>query len=161
MSSAFWYRFVMPRVTQVEDGAGALALAAVSEGDLDAYLGLRFERVCREWLLAQAIEGRLPLHVDAFGSWWGADPDRRSTTDIDVVAASTQSKELLVGECKYREAFDETEAMRELERRAALVRGYEPRSFYLFSKHALSSGTIEKAEDLPAWHLVTVEDLYR
>ena len=22
--------------------------------------------------------------VDAFGSWWGPDPDRRTTTDIDV-----------------------------------------------------------------------------
>lgn len=107
------------------------------------------------------LSRRLDLKVDAFGSWWGADPDRRSTTDIDVVAASTQSKELLVGECKYRETFDETEAMRELERRASLVRGYEPRSFYLFSKHALSSGTTEKAEGLPAWHLVTVENLYR
>ena len=68
---------------------------------------------------------------------------------------------MLVGECKYRESFDETEAMRELERRATLVRGYEPKSFYLFSKHALSSGTIGKVEGLPAWHLVTVEDLYR
>ncbi len=158
---AFWYRFVMPRVTQIEDGAGTLALAAISDGDLDSYLGLRFERVCREWLLAQAIEGRLPLRVDAFGSWWGTDPDRRSTTDIDVVAADTRSKGLLVGECKYREEFDETEAMRELERRADLVRGYEPKSFYLFSKHVLSGGTIEKVKGMPEWHLVTVEDLYR
>lgn len=158
---AFWYRFVMPRVTQIEDGAGTLALAAISDGDLDSYLGLRFERVCREWLLAQAIEGRLPLRVDAFGSWWGTDPDRRSTTDIDVVAADTRSKGLLVGECKYREEFDETEAMRELERRAGLVRGYEPKSFYLFSKHVLSGGTIEKVKGMPEWHLVTVEDLYR
>ena len=63
--------------------------------------------------------------------------------------------------CKFRETFDETEAMCELERRATLVRGYEPRHLYLFSKHALSSGTIDKAESLPAWHLVTVEDLYR
>jgi hypothetical protein len=51
--------------------------------------------------------------------------------------------------------------MHDLERRAPLVRGYKPRCFYIFSKHALSSGTIEKAEGLPAWHLVTVEDLYR
>ena len=158
---AFWYRFVMPRVTQVEDGAGTLALAAISDGDLDAYLGLRFERVCREWLPSQAIEGRLPLRVDAFGSWWGSDPGRRTTTDIDVVAANTQSREMLVGECKYRESFDETEAMRELERRAALVRGYEPKSFYLFSKHSLSKGTVEKAEGMPEWHLVTIGGLYR
>lgn len=158
---AFWYRFVMPRVTQVENGAGTLALAAISDGDLDAYLGLRFERVCREWLLSQAIEGRLPLRIDTFGSWWGPDPDRRTTTDVDVVAANTQSKEMLVGECKYRESFDETEAMRELERCAALVRGYEPKSFYLFSKNALSKGTVEKTEGMPEWHLVTVGDLYR
>lgn len=158
---AFWYRFVMPRVTQVEDGAGALALAAISDGDLDTYLGLRFERVCREWLLAQAIAGELPVPVDAFGSWWGTDPDRRTTTDIDVVAANTRSGEMLVGECKYRESFDETEAMRELERRASLIRGYEPQCYYLFSKHALSTGTVEKVQKLPSWHLVTVEDLYR
>ena len=77
------------------------------------------------------------------------------------MAADTQGRRLLVGECKYRESFDETEAMRELERRASLVRGYEPELFYLFSKHALSSGTIKKVEGLPEWHLVTVEDLYQ
>ena len=66
-----------------------------------------------------------------------------------------------MGECKYRESFDETEVMRELERRAVLVRGYEPKSFYLFSKHVLSSGTIQKTGGLPAWHLITVGDLYR
>ena len=43
----------------------------------------------------------------------------------------------------------------------ALVRGYEPKSFYLFSKHALSSGAVEKVEGMPEWHLVTVEDMYR
>ena len=38
--------------------------------------------------------------------------------------------------------------MRELERRAALVRGYEPKSFYLLSKHALPKGAIEKAAQM-------------
>ena len=66
-----------------------------------------------------------------------------------------------MGECKYRAEIDETEAMRELERRAGLVRGYEPKSFYLLSKHVLSGGTIEKVKGMPEWHLVTVEDLYR
>jgi hypothetical protein len=66
-----------------------------------------------------------------------------------------------VGECKYRESFDETEAMRELERRATLVRDYEPKSFYLFSKHTLSDGTVEKVGGMPEWHLVTIGGLYR
>ena len=55
----------------------------------------------------------------------------------------------------------ETEVMRKLKRRTALVRGYEPKCFRLFSKHTLPSDTIEKAEGTPAWHLLTAEGLYR
>lgn len=158
---AFWYRFVMPRVSQIEDGAGLLALSAVSDADIEAYLGLRFERVCRDWLLSQALEGTLPLAADSFGSWWGADQERRGTTDIDVIAADSRAKTILVGECKYRERFDESEAMSELERRARLVRGFAAEHYFLFTKHALSEGTTQKIADLPTWHSVTLDDLYR
>lgn len=158
---AFWFRFVMPRVTQIEDGAGALALTSVSDGDIDTYLGYRFERVCREWLLEQALAGALPLAVDSIGSWWGSDPATRESVDIDAVAASASSKQALVGECKYRESFDETEAMHELEHRGALLDGYSVDHRYLFTKHALSPGTREKLASQPSWHSVTLADMYR
>lgn len=58
------------------------------------------------------------------------------------MAANTQSKEMLEEECKYRETFDEAEAMRELEKRSALVRGHDSLHFYLYSMCPLSRDTL-------------------
>lgn len=80
--------------------------------------------------------------------------------DVDVLAAEQAEHRLeCSGEVRRPPAGAAPAPARQ--RRAALVRGYEPKSFYLFSKHALSKGTIEKAEGMPEWHLVTIGGLYR
>ena len=156
----FWFRFVMPRTSDIEAGLGRAVVRNLPKQQVDDYLGHRFERVCAEWLTEQAVAGTLPIEATAVGSWWGTNPRTRSQDDIDVLAADRTSNTLLIGECKYRESFDETAELADLEDKRELIKGFRATHLYLFSKHPLSEGTQEKASTQSDVHLVTLDDLY-
>lgn len=156
----FWYTFVMPTIGDIESGAGSIVAREIPDKVLDTYFGHRFERVCREWMVRQSLKGKLPIAASAFGSWWGTDPDTRQQDDIDVVAADRFAKTALIGECKWRKSFDETEALKKLHRRAHLIQGVDVVCYYLFSRYELSPKTRTKLEDDGADYSITLEDMY-
>lgn len=158
---AFWYRFVGPNVGAIELGAGAAVARDVAMGQaLPTYEGAQFERVCMEWLARSNAAGSLPFLATSFGRWWGTDPRAREQADIDVVAASKSQRALICGECKWRNSFDESEAIRTLEHRASLIDGtWDQLHYYLFTKRPTSAATREKARTRNDLHLVCVEDM--
>ena len=158
---AYWYRFVAPNVGAIESGAGtAAARAALPDEALATYTGAQFETVCLQWLLRQNREGKLPFLASAFGKWWGTDPVAHEQVDIDVVAADKAGGEAVFGECKWRNSFDETQALAQLEHRASLVKGCTGRHFILFSKEATGAGTQSKAKARDDVRLVCADDLF-
>lgn len=157
----FWYHFVMARTAEVELGLGRAVASRLMGNRLDEYLGHRFERLCAEWLVQAAREGVLPVPATLVGSWWGTDPERREQTDIDVLAADPDGKTMLIGECKYRESFDESFELADLDRKRDLVKGYHATDLYLFSKHAVAASTRAGCEGRKDVHLVSLDDLYR
>ena len=106
-------------------------------------------------------EARLPFLATSFGRWWGTDPASRERVDIDLVAANATMRQIACGECKWRSAFDETQAIETLRHRAALVRGgWQERYFYLFTKGDVSAGTRKKLEGAPDLEVVTAGDIF-
>lgn len=156
----FWYTFVMPMVGDIEEGLGSVVARAVSGQRLDAYLGKRFERVCLEWMRRQSLEGALPIAASGFGSWWGANPHTHEQDDIDVVAADRFTKEAIIGECKYRNNFDESSVLEKLRSRIDCIKGYSIVGMWLFSKHPLSKGTVKNLNDIPSARSITLDELY-
>ncbi len=143
---AYWYRFVGPNMGAIEAGAGPAVARKRAQGEaLSAYEGKLFESVCLQWLQRVNRREGLPFLATAFGSWWGANPAKREQTDIDVVAADAQDKAILLGECKWRNDFDESAALQSLSEREGLIKGYEHSWLYLFTKRPTSKGTQAKA----------------
>ena len=95
-----------------------------------------------------------------FGTWWGPDPKAHEQVDIDVVVGNKREKALIAGECKWRNAFDETEAIRNIAHRATLIGGYDDRRLVLFTKRSVSEATAEKAAEMSNLRVVTAADLY-
>ena len=62
-----------------------------------------------------------------------------------MVLANSQTGQLLAGECKWRERFDETTAIETLAHRTAIPGRYDETFLYLFSEHPVSEGTMRKA----------------
>ena len=160
---SFWYRFVGPAVDAIELGAGeSLAASICASQALPTYEGLQFERICLQWVALQNKQGKLPFLATSFGKWWGTDPSIRETVAIDLVAANKTQKALLCGECKWRNSFDESEALRVAKQRSLLISGkWERRYVALFSKRPLSMATREKVAGNDGVLLVSGEDLFK
>lgn len=144
---AYWYRFVSPATALVDTGYGQSAAVPATSGEVfDTYVGQQFETMCMQWLLRQCgegqVEGFLPT---AFGKWWGNDPIAREQTDIDVVMTDSINHKVLLGECKWREHLNETEAIDRLKARSPLIRESGEPLYYLFTKRPVSAVTAAKA----------------
>ena len=70
------------------------------------------------------------------------------------------SKLLVIGECKYRESFDETAEVADLEGKRDLVRGYTASNYVLFTKHEVGEATREKLAGRSEWRFVTLDEMY-
>ena len=139
---AFWYRFVQANIDSIEQDAGELAAReAMQPEEPSTYVGHWFETICLSWLICRAKAGDLPVSPTLFGSWWGTNPLLRTQDDIDVVAANPRRGQLLIGECKWRNRFDESEALNKLEARRTLVGQYDKTWLALFSKKPASDET--------------------
>lgn len=142
---AYWYRFVAPALDLIDNraGSGGIRQAAFGE-EFSTYVGQQFEAMCLQWLVRNNAAGRLPFLATRFGKWWGNDPRKREQTDIDVVAADPRGRRIILGECKWRNQFDETGAVEALRARVGLIPGYEDTRLMLFTKRPVSEATRTK-----------------
>ena len=156
---AYWFRFVGPNTGLIQSGRGEIAARSITFGPAYAtYVGQRFEDICMQWL--QRVNGteRLPMLATKFGKWWGNNPTKHEQTDIDLVAGNPESKTILLGECKWRNHYDETAAVEALLAREGLIKGYQTTHFMFFSKHPVSEATRSKYDSRVTF--LSVEDLY-
>ncbi|MCI0395339.1 MAG: ATP-binding protein [Chloroflexi bacterium] len=95
----FYYRFVVPQLGSIERGYQEAAVAKIY-AELRPFLGTYvFEELCREWVWAAAMSGRLDFTPEVVGSYWRAYG--RTGVQLDVVAAAPREKKLLIGEAKW------------------------------------------------------------
>lgn len=158
---AFWYRFVSPYTGAIETGSGEMTASQVAVGQaLETYVGDRFEDVCLQWVERQNVKGKLGFMATTFGKWWGTDSIARERADVDVVVADASRAHMLLGECKWRNDFDETKAVRLLAQRADAFAGEASRSYVLFTKKPVSEGTLVKASSREDLVLVDVDQMF-
>jgi AAA+ ATPase superfamily predicted ATPase len=103
----FYFRFIDPYQAYLPTESERL-LAGVKQG-LRAFVGqTAFEQLAQEWLRKQGRAGMLPFEPEAVGSHWS----RR--VQVDAVAINWQTRDILLGECKWTEAAIDRRAIREL-----------------------------------------------
>ncbi len=89
----FWYRFVLPNRSALEAGHHQAVLKLSIQPFLSDYMGLVFERICREYLRFFGQE-QLGQPAKTVGQIWAGD------YDLDVVG-ELFSGEAVFGECKW------------------------------------------------------------
>jgi len=89
----FWFRFVEPNLTFIQQlGPRAALLERIKPG-LDAYFGSCFERLCRDALPALLQDQGLRTAIEV-GQYWGPG------VQIDIVGIR-EDQEIEIGECKW------------------------------------------------------------
>ncbi|MDX9916604.1 MAG: ATP-binding protein [Gudongella sp.] len=129
---AFWYRYIFPVRTEIERGNGDVYYNLALE-DLSDFIGPIFEEVARQYLRRLNGKGKLPFIAKSFGKWWGKDK-KGKVQELDVVVESVTGKELLVGECKWRNSFKANKVIEVLNERANYFNEYTIFK-YLFTKN--------------------------
>ena len=154
----FWYRYVFPNRTLLETDAEEAVWKRRVEPDYSTYMGIVFERVCREYLLWKNSRGELPFLFSSIGRWWGTDSVKRRQVEIDLIASD--GEDYLICECKWRNEPLDLSVWKELQQKAAVFPKKRRRTwFYLFSKTGFQKALREEAKRNSSIVLVEIEEL--
>ena len=156
----FWYRYVFTNRTLIETGAQEAVWAKRILPDYSHYMGLVFEKVCKDYLSDRNAKGQLPFLFTSIGRWWGTDPVTRKQIEIELIA--NDGKDYLISECKWRNEKLDIGVLRSLEKKAdVFCRNREHTWFVLFSKSGFTKAVLDEAERNETLILVDLDELMR
>lgn len=157
----FWYHFIFPARPEIESGNGDIIAQRILSGEhLSAFLGKpAFETICLQFLRRMNKAGRLPFTGTSFGTWWGNDSREKRQSDIDVIMADRENKQILLGECKWRNELPDAAVVQQSLDKDYLMPEY--REFYhcFFSKVPFAASALRLQEDGKVM-LFDIEDLF-
>lgn len=152
----FWYTFVLPNISAIASGRIAQVLDRVVIDKLPNYMGLVFERICKDYILYYDNAASFP--VKAVGQWWGGNPRTKKQAQLDVVANSLLDNSCIVGSCKYRNTSVGVEELELIKDYANAMGGFDKYYYCIFSKGGYTEEL--KAMQEGDLRLLTLRDLY-
>lgn len=153
----FWYRFVPRNMSAISAGRFREIYARTVKSFLPDYMGLVFEKMCREYLTRYAEN--LPILLKEAGQWWGTDLKERKEIQIDIVGAPAEGREYIIGSCKYRNEKTGVDELRLLRRYAEVFGKGSKYHYFIFSKGGFTEGLRELAAKGEVT-LLGLEDIY-
>lgn len=146
----FWFRFVHPNRSYIIHAGAERAYHDVVAPNLDSYLGLRFEELCREALPFLYDKEKVGAAYQV-GQYWDKG------CQIDVVGYRDDGWTDL-GECKWSPSISSPDVLRELDAKVSRYpndrQATIQRRVFVRNKRKRSSSALAAAK----WH--TLEDIY-
>lgn len=135
----FWFRYVLPNKSRIEEGALDPVIKAVNEG-FNLLVSMDYEKVARAVVRKNE---ELFFPIDKIGSWWDKNEE------IDIAALNEKEGKLLLGEVKWSNKQVGTDIYEDLKRKSALAEkttGAMRKSFCLFSKSGFTRAMPQTAK---------------
>lgn len=150
----FYFRFLHPNLGFIERGMHKQTISLMQDHLVDFIGTHTFEELCQDWVTIQADLGNLPFLPERVGGFWSPE------VQVDVVATSWRTKNILLGECKWvtgkvgrgviRQLVDKSEKV--------LPKGDWTVHYVLFARQGFTEAAGQEAQSLHA-ALVTLEHL--
>ncbi|MCL1808725.1 MAG: restriction endonuclease, partial [Clostridiales bacterium] len=156
---SFWYRYVFPDRTAVEQGTGKAVLRSIMPS-INSFIGKPFEEICLQYLIHKNNSDELPFVFTRSGRWWGNNPKTKSQEEIDLILSSSDNKNAIFAECKWRNEIKGAQVLTELMEKASLFENYENKYYYVFSKADFSADCRELANKFGNVKLINLADLF-
>ena len=158
----FWYRFVPQNMSSISAGRFEKSYEKVVKSKLHDYMGLVFEKMCKEYLLNYTDD--LPFELSDIGQWWGTDAKTKKEVQIDIVAVPVQDPnkrvtDYVIGSCKFKNekiGMNELKLMEEYAEVFGKGRSYH---YIIFSLGGFTEELI-KASKGNGIRLITLTDMY-
>lgn len=154
----FWYKFIPSNINAIDSGRIFNIYETAIKQHFSNYMGLIFEKMCREYLLYYATD--LPIELMEIGQWWGTDTKSKKQVQIDIVGTSSNHKEYIIGSCKYKNekiGVDELELLIEYSRTFGKGIKYH---YYIFSKSGFTENLLNSGKNGEV-RLVALDDMYK
>jgi AAA+ ATPase superfamily predicted ATPase len=91
----FWFKFIYPYRSYIEMDDTAFVMDKIKQNLIDNHVSFVFENVCLQKMWQLSKQNELPLKFTRVGRWWDKN------TEIDMVGLNEDTKEIILGECKY------------------------------------------------------------
>ncbi len=126
----FWFRFVFPNRSFLEEGRIDFVFNKKIKPYLNQYIGPIFENICIEFLKRENQLGKLPFEIYRIGRFW------TKQIELDIVAYDEKRNNWLIGECKWSTKKVGTNILKELIHKSSSIIGQHSGKVYyvLFSK---------------------------
>jgi len=154
----FWYTFIPKNMAAIVSDRVDRIYSSAVENRLSDYMGLVFEKMCRDYLLY--YDENLPFPLQNVGQWWGGNPATHKQAQIDVVAISAENHSAIVGTCKFRKENIPAGELTLMKEYASAMGGFERYYYYFFSKSGFAEPLVEK-QDGVSLRLVTLDEMYQ
>ena len=152
----FWYTFIPNNMAAILSGRIRQAYKESIESRLSDYMGLVFEKMCKDFMLFH--DENLPFIIGEIGQWWGADSKTKKQVQIDIVAASINKQEGVIGSWKYCNKLIGEDDLKLIQAYAQTMNRFDRCYYFLFSKSGFTS-SLKKCHQ-PDVRLITLSDLY-
>ncbi|HWQ73717.1 MAG TPA: ATP-binding protein [Syntrophomonas sp.] len=157
----FWYKYVFLNKASIETGTGKEFAENMVFPELSSFIGKpAFEEVCKQYIIRQNKQKRLPFLATNFGIWWGNDKFEKKNADFDVVADNKAFKKILLCECKWRNEAHDVSEIRKLMSKTYLMPGYDEYNFMFFSKAPYSREAKRLESKTKNLKLITLDMLF-
>ncbi|MBI5009040.1 MAG: ATP-binding protein [Bacteroidia bacterium] len=111
----FYFTFMVPSLSRLELGLTDQVYRSF-QSSLTGFVSMEWENLCRRSVPIA------PLNKIEFGPasrWWGADL-KRKPVEFDIVAESSNKKNILIGECKWSSVDNPDSVLKKLRQKAEL-----------------------------------------
>ena len=153
----FWYRFVFPNMSTISAGLGENIYNIEVEPYFNAYMGLIFEEICKQYIILQVKNNNFPFMISKIGKWWGNNPKLKRQEEIDILAF--RGNNALFGECKWTNSSVDIDVLYDLKEQSSLFE-YKNIWFYLFSKSGFTDRLIQGTEKNKNIKLVCFDEMH-
>ena len=152
----FWYRFVFPNMSSIESGFSEQIYDHYVEPQINAYMGLVFEKICKQYLFLLMRKNELPFFIGQIGRWWGNNPKLKRQEEIDILAFRDDAA--MFCECKWTNENVDIDVLTSLTEQSEIFH-YKNNHFYLFSKNGYSDKLIKEASVQKNISLISFSDM--
>jgi uncharacterized protein len=147
---AFWFRFVLPNRSLLEQGRGSEVWRNRIEPTLGTYIGGRFEEACRQFI--RLNPERWQHTIVELGVWW------RASDELEIVGLNQNREVVLAAEAKWTESLVDLNVLHTLQRRVALLPTVAPdHQLVLFAKSGFSE--VVRARQTAGLLLITADEM--
>ena len=153
----FWYRFIPQNISSISSGRFPQIYQQAVKQHLSTYMGLIFEKMCRDYLLR--YETFYPILLSEIGEWWGSNAKTRKEVQIDIIGTSAENDEYIIGSCKFKNEKIGVDELELLQNYAQVFGKGKKYHYYIFSKSGFTQALEERAQKDEV-KLIKLEDMY-